>query len=184
VDSVAPAGQGVTGPNFAGIALKGDEVVYVLDRGAASRESMGDMKEATFRSIASLGPEKRFRIVFWDTGSVESFPPAEPTLATPQNLASARKSVENVYAFGASDAKAAIESAARNKPDEIVLVTAKGWELDEDFVKMVKTALGGAGSRVHTLSVGDPSPPLQKISEETGGTALALSLRELRVAGK
>jgi hypothetical protein len=178
------AGDAARGPNFAGIPLRGDEVVYVLDRGASSRESLGDVKEAVLRSIASLGKERRFRIVFWDNGGIESWPPVEVIDATPENVEAARRAIADVSAFGATSARAAIESAAKNKPDEIVLVTAKGWDLNEEFVKMAETALGSAGSRVHTVSIGEASAALQSLSEETGGTAVALSLGELRVAGK
>jgi hypothetical protein len=179
--AVAPA---AAGPNFAGIPLEGDKVVYVLDRGSSSAESLGEVKEATLRSIASLGTERRFRIVFWETDGVKSFPPLEPATATKDNTDAARKAMDDIFAFGASDAKAAIESAVRNNPEEIVLVTAKGWDLNEDFVKMVTTALGGSKATVHTLSIGEPSGPLQAIAKATGGQSRALSISELRGAGK
>ena len=184
-DSLPMVPAGVSGaPNFAGIGLNGNSVVYVLDRGAASREAMGDIKEATFRSIASLGPGRKFRIVFWDTGKIEAFPYADPTYATAENLAAARKAVEDVFAFGASEAKGALESAVDNKPDEIVLVTAKGWDLDDNFVTMVNEVVGKAKVVVHTLSVGDPSAALATIAQKTGGQSLALKPGALRVAGK
>lgn len=177
-------GQTVTGPNFAGMALKGDTVVYVLDRGASSGQAMGEIKEAAYRSIASLGEGKKFRIVFWDTGKVEAFPFAEPTFATAKNIDAAREALADVYAFGASDAKASIESAIKNNPKDLILVTAKGWDLDEEFVKMVFAAVGSSGARVNTLSIGEPSAALQKIAERTGGQSMALSAGALRVAGK
>ncbi len=177
-------GQTTQGPNFAGIPLSGNTIIYVLDRGASSQQAMGDIKEATYRSIASLGSQRKFRILFWETTSLEAFPPADTTYATPESLDAARKALDNVYAFGASDARSALESAAKNHPDEIVLVTAKGWALDEEFVTMVQSAMGNSRPTIHTLSIGEPSPALEAIARASGGQAIALTAGELRVAGK
>lgn len=171
-----------TNPDFMGIPLSGKRIIYVLDRGSASQQSFSLTLEATYRSIASLGTQREFRIIFWDTGKLEAYPIARPVSATPENLAAARAALAGIVAWGSSDAKPALESAVANHPDEIILVTAKGWDLDENFVTMVKTVLTGTDTRVNTLSIGEASSALQSISQSSGGQAIALKISELQAA--
>ena len=53
------------GPSFLGMKLEASSVIYVLDRGSATREYFSELKEATLISLASLRPERRFQVIFW-----------------------------------------------------------------------------------------------------------------------
>src|SRR5580698_6523342 len=61
-----------TGPNFCGVSITGSSVIYLLDRGSGNREIFAAMTDATLKSIASLGPDRKFQILFWSNGSDEA----------------------------------------------------------------------------------------------------------------
>jgi hypothetical protein len=66
----------------------------------------------------------------------------------------AARACEGVTAFGRSDAAPALRRAAAHNPAAIVLVTAKGWELDDAFVESALLARGHATTKIHTVSIG------------------------------
>jgi hypothetical protein len=108
----------------------------VLDRGSATGDVFGWMKEACYRSIASLGADRKFQIIFWDNGAAEAaFPNSGPTFANAGNLEAARRALDEVNAHGQSNAIPALSRAMRSNPDAIVLATAKGYDLDDAFAK-------------------------------------------------
>ena len=171
-------------PNFCGLPLAADRsVVYVLDRGGATGEMFGWLKEATYRSVESLGPQRRFQIIFWNNGTSEiAYPAAAPAPATSENLDAARKAFDEVFALGQSEPAAALAKAFASGPDAVVLVTAKPYELDEAFVRTVAELRRTSPARVSivTLGSGDSPNALKKLAKSTGGEFRALSADALR----
>ena len=82
----------VTGPQFCGMPLTGTSVIFLLDRGDSASEIFDALKQATYAAIASLGPERKFQVLFWDNHTDDiAYPPNAPTYATPENLAACTK---------------------------------------------------------------------------------------------
>lgn len=182
-EAATPDGVGLpttAGPSFADIALAGRTIVYVLDRGDASREYFGLLKELTLRSIASLGPERRFLVVFWDNGESIEEVPTTPLPATPENVNVLRLAMERVMAMGRSRFAPAMTAAMAVAPDDLVVVTAKGWQLDDAFVSEAMQLRGSSNARVHALSLGGSAGGLKDLADRTGGQFRELPLKQLR----
>jgi hypothetical protein len=169
-------------PSFCGIALEGDSIIYCLDRGDSARDTFTDLKSAVLRSIASLGPDRKFQIVFWNNGSDESYPSTWPCPAKPDNITAAERALERISPHGKSDAKNALKKSVASEPAEIVLVTAKAWDLDDTFVSTVDQIRKDKQIRIHTVSLGDPraSTALQIIAAKTHGTFKVCSESDLK----
>jgi len=174
----------VEGPNFVGIPLSGRTVIYLLDRGGASAPSFGLVKEATYQSIESLGRDRRYQIIFWDNGSERLFPTSGPTPAGPEAVLPARQALEDVYAFGHTDIGPAIRKAmtAQPQPDEIVIVSAKDWQLGDEFVAAVRSAVEGRNIRLHCVSIDSDGMvgPMKAVAEAHGGQFVAVTPATLR----
>jgi len=178
------ADQVVAGPRFGATPIEGATVVYLLDRGSATQDYFGPMLEATYHSIESLGTDRKFQIVFWDNDEPPaSFPADGPTFASKANIEQARAALEDVIPYGRSEWDPALKRAIGSKPDAIVLITGKGWDLDEAFAGAFVAGIGSAGAKVYAISLGsasDVSVGLQKLAEQTGGVYHSLSVQALR----
>ena len=173
--------------NFCGVTLNEPVVVYVLDRGNSTRDAMGYLVAATVQSIRSLGADRKFQVIFWDNGQSEAaYPGGGPQYATPETINAAQRVLEGVVAFGRTDAEPAIKKALAVKPGAIVLVTAKGAELDDAFNQTMTHLQKSAGgtTKIHTIAIGQPGEALAKIALATGGEHKSLTPGELRDAGQ
>jgi hypothetical protein len=172
------------GPNFCGIDLTGvPSVVYVLDRGGATAALFDALKEATYRSVESLKPGRKFQIIFWDNGSTTAAYPADGLAdASPQEVEAARKQFADLVAFGSTSAGDALRRAAAERPGAIVLVTPKAIELDEDLPNQVHALLRGRSTKVHTVALGgdDGNPVLKSIADKTRGEFRVVTEKDLR----
>ncbi len=159
-------------PSFADIKLDVPEVIYVLDRGSGTQSVFGDLKNACYKSILSLGRDRKFQIIFWNNGSDTSYP-ADNSLvsATPENIEACKQAFAEVYAFGHSEVRSALEKAVAANPHAIILATGKAWDLDDEFTKTVLQIRGNSNVKIHTLSIGSAggSSALQEIARKTGG---------------
>jgi hypothetical protein len=171
-------------PNFCGMPIKGETVVYVLDRGDSTRDSFGDLKSATLRSIASLGADRKFQIVFWNNGADESFPKNWPVYATVDNLSAAERAIDDVAAHGKTQITSALRKAMEGDPSEIVIATGKAWDLDDAFVKTIDEVRSDKPVRINTISLGDPgvSTALQTVAARGRGSFKTVSENELKEA--
>jgi hypothetical protein len=181
--------RGVTAggsPTFAGIPLNHPSVIYLLDRGSSTQAPFGSLKEATLRSIQSLGPERRFQIIFWDNAQDPGTFPPLLTYASEANVINVRRQIEDVYAFGATDAAPALKKAVGQRPDAIVLVTGKGSDLDDSFVQMVNDAKKDVPVIIHTVAINGSgqSTALKRVAGGTGGEYRELSEAELSKYGQ
>ncbi len=179
------------GPHFCSTPLAGDTVVYVLDCGFATQEIFPALKDATLKSVASLGSDRHFQIIFWPATGDDpvAYPATSPTYATKDNVDAARRALDDVSAFGQTDAKPALALALRQAPDMVVLATAKSWALDDAWAKDVLAARGSAAVRVDTFSLGpatapaDATPALKAVADRTGGTYAVVTNDDLKAAG-
>lgn len=170
--------------SFAGVPLQGETIVYVIDRGASNQGVFGNVVQAVFQSLASLGPERRFQIIFWNNGEDLAYPAIQPALASTQNILSAQRALSDTAAYGASDVTSAIQKAAGARPDQVILVTAKGDDLDAQFSRTVLEALAGTRAQVLTFSIGEESDVLRELASKTGGSYHVLSPARLRTFGR
>jgi hypothetical protein len=170
-----------TSPNFCGVALNEPVVIYVLDRGNATRDLFDLLKEATYKSIQTLGPERKFQVLFWNNGSDDGYPSGLPVYARPENLAACRRAMEETTAFGQSDATPALNKAIANKASVIVLATAKGLDLESDFVAQALAIRKSSSAKIHTFALGDSeSPVLRELAQKTGAEYKTVSGALLR----
>jgi len=170
-----------SGPNFCGIALDAPSVVYVLDRGSGTKEVFAGLKEAALKSAGTLGNQRKFEIVFWNNGSDAAYPEGSTTYATKQNVDAARRALDDVFAFGASDAKPALQKAIAHDPAAIVIATAKGSDLDDAWLAEMLATRGSSSVKIHTLDLGTsgPSVALKNLANKTGGQYRQVSSADL-----
>ncbi len=172
-----------TGPNFCGVQLSGSSVVYLLDRGSGNREIFAAMIDAALKSVASLGSDRKFQILFWSNGSDDAgYPQSSTTYATRENIEAAKLATRDVSAFGASDIKSAFQKAIANSPELIVIGTAKGPLLDDAWTNDLLSMRGSSPVKIDTLSLGSAgsSEALKALAGKTGGQYKEVGDAELR----
>jgi hypothetical protein len=172
------------GPSFAGLPLAGgDSVVYLIDRSQANDDILDAVKAAAYQSVLSLGPSRQFQIIFWyrkDEG-IFAFPDEGVAPATREQVEKAAKKFEDVVSYGNTDLKPTVEKAAKAGAGTIVIVTAKGFMLEDADAPAVRAALKGTPIKVHTVALGETdSPVLKQIAEQTGGQYRAMQYNQLR----
>lgn len=170
-----------SGPNFCGIKLDAPSVIYVLDRGSGTKELFGGLKEAALKSAATLGSQRKFQVVFWNNGTDAAYPEASTTYATKQNVEAAQRGIDDVYAFGASDAKPAMQKAMARDPSAIVIATAKGYDLDDAWAAEMLAVRGSSAVKIHALDLGTggQSVALKSLATKTGGQYRQVTAAEL-----
>jgi von Willebrand factor type A domain len=190
VTSVSGSGgeSGATsGPRFCDLPLTGQRVVYVLDRGDASKMLFDPLKNAAYKSVETLGDDREFAIVFWkrstDSGLEDvSFPIKGTVRATKNELDACKKKFEDLTASGATEIDDAINAAMARNPDEIVIATPKGYLLEENVLAAVDRARGTSSVKIHTIGLGfgGSSNVLKAIAQKTGGTYREIPEKDLR----
>jgi hypothetical protein len=178
---VRPSARASTGPSFCDVKLEEPVIIYVLDRGNGTRDVFDTLKEVTYRSIQSLGSDRKFQVIFWNNGSESAYPSGFPGYARSENLSACRRAMEDTTAFGQSDAASALNKAFNNKPGAIVLATGKGLDLDPSFVEQVMGLRRSTDVKVHAFALGDSeSPALREVARRTGGEYRTLNAGALR----
>jgi hypothetical protein len=178
--TVIPAGSA---PTFCGTPLSESTVIYVLDCGQSTKDLFGYLREAAFKSVETLGSDRKFQIIFWENGgSVVAYPASGPAYATTSSIETARRQLDDVFPHGQTDALPALKKAAGGNPGEIVFATAKGWDLTPDFVNKVLDILGNSKPKIHTFALGSgtDAPTLKALADKTGGIYRTLTEGSLR----
>jgi hypothetical protein len=186
---VAPAAPVLpAGPHFLAVPIKGNKVVYVIDRGDSIKPIFDGVKEATFKSIESLGPNRQFAIVFWGPPRERnmrqwSFPDKGVAPATPQQVQSCRDKFANLDTASTTDVTSAIRQAYSLKPDMIFLMTAKGSGLEDRFGRSIDSAgRNYPGVNIYTIDLanGAGQKVLEPIANKSHGTYTSLSPADVR----
>lgn len=177
-DGVAP--PVVKGPSFLGLPLRGPSVVYLLDRGDATRSVFDLTIMACQKSLETLSPNMKYQVVFWEVnGKVEKYPAGGMEQATAENTAKCRAAIEDIIAGGRGEPIPALEQAMKQKPEQIILATGKSLEPED--AQAIVTAARAKKARVDTLALGRASSAdmMKTIADKTGGTFRAVSDGEL-----
>jgi hypothetical protein len=171
-----------SGPHFGDIALDGSSVIYLIDRADGTKPIFGDLKELTLKSIASLGPDRQFQILFWSNGEESAYPGPDMVKATSANVTAARRALDAVYAFGQTNIQPSLQRAVEQKPAAIVIATANGWDLNDSFVTMVTQLAGDSHIQLHCLTIGagQSSKPLETVAKQSGGQFREVTEDQLR----
>lgn len=165
-DGSTPAVPAVKGAQFCGIPLEGDLVIYVLDHGQSSRDFLDYLNAATVNSIRSLGPTKRFQVIFWSRDGSEEQIPKVPETATPQAIEAAAKDLENIVCGSVTELEPALNLALSRQPAAVVVVTGKNSWLSTNAVKVLDSA---PKAKVHCIALDGGGTVLQAIAKRTGG---------------
>jgi hypothetical protein len=179
--SPAPGPEKPAAASFCGIPIDQPVVVYVIDNGASSADVFDTVKSVLFKSIESLGPDRRFQVLFWNPDS-DTFPANHTTFAVKANIDVARKKLQDVTAAGATDPLAVLKTAFADDPGQIILVTAKAGDLDDSLVDQVMQLRGNSKAQIDCVAInGVPADKvLARIAAKTGGTFLPLKEAQLK----
>jgi len=177
--AVDPTGAAPTGRDaaFGPIDLRGtDPVIYLLDRGEATKALLPSLKRATLASARSLGPSRPVQVRFWESNGDRPAVPSRPQPATDATLRQIEVAIRDVEAVRSTDLLPALTDALAAEPGQLVVATGKAWQLDEAFAEAALGAVGSRRVRVHTVALGDTSDntALEILAGKTGGTAVKL----------
>ncbi len=174
----------ISKPAFAGIVLAGDKIMYLIDRGDATADFFPQIKTILLQSAKSLGPERRFSVLLWNNGSDDSFPISGTVYATGEELGKLGNWLDNVSIGRATSIDTALANAIYQSPKEIVILTAKGDQLDDEFAATVSKIRGTKTTALHCVSINSDSDGLKKVARESGGKYLRMSGTDLGAAGE
>jgi hypothetical protein len=171
------------GPHFFGAKLTGPTVIYVLDRGSGTSNTFDAIKTACLRSIASLGKDMKYQVVFWQNAGDDSTIAAYPENALASGSGDseqAERAMLDVNAFGQSRLAPAIAKALKQNPHELLIVTGK-YDMVGDDVNAAVALLAGKRVRVNAFAVGGSVDvnSLRKIAGAGGGAVLPISAADL-----
>lgn len=177
-------GPAAGGPHFAGVMLNAKSVVYLLDNGNSNDTLFDPLKAACYKSLDSLGPDRRFQVMLWDNKLDSTEYPSDGLhSATATEIAACRKSLADTVATGNSHLSGPLKKAVAEHPDAIVIATAK-WDLDRDDRDALAEAQG-AGIKLYTFGLGaaPESGDLKLAASASGGQFKHLSASDLNLAG-
>lgn len=77
----------------------------------------------------------------------------------------------------------ALEAVLAYAPTDILILTGKGWQLDESFTQPILKAIGARPIRVHVMVFDGelPNESLQALSRTTGGRSVNVPPGEIGV---
>ncbi|MGF1632531.1 MAG: hypothetical protein ACFCVE_01670 [Phycisphaerae bacterium] len=173
-----PAGEPATPASFAGVPLDGPRVVFLLDRGTATAGQINALRDSALAAAGQLDAEDTFKILFWAdarsidgrVGDVEGTGEAWLS-SSPADVELARERIRNVGAVFSSEPWKALSMALAGSPDELLIATGKGWQLEPGFSDRVLEARGVGTTRIHVVALGDEpdNDHLRRLAEATGG---------------
>ncbi len=93
-----------------------------------------------------------------------------------------RRKFADLGTSGSTDGEAAVKEALTRKPDVIVLVTAKGINLDASLPKAIEKLNKGNTVRIHTVDLarGDGKTVLSAIADASKGSYTAVAPSDLK----
>ena len=109
------------------------------------------------------------------TGTIQclGYPEKTTAFATDDSINSAAKAIADIGAYGQPEINAALQQAVDLNPDEIVIATGKGMNLNLDnaWLDSVLALRGSSKVKIDTVSLGSDGEitPLKRLAEQTGG---------------
>src|SRR6266436_995617 len=132
------------------------EMLYMIDvSGSMGGTSITQAREALLQALDRLGPNDRFGILAFNHAYYEFA--SEPLTATSENIAAARRFVQNLEAGGGTEMLPALLHVMR-KPEtpgylrHIILLTDGDLGNEEQIFAALRLKLGGA--RLYTVAIG------------------------------
>lgn len=146
-------------------------VIFLFDRGESTRPFIDDLRKSALDVAGKLGAERKFQIIYWTANSDTPLAPEVPETPSDSTIEQTRSELANIEIPRSTDIEPALEIALEGSPTDIIIASAKGWQLDEDFVKFVVESTKPKSIRVHTIafSTGPESEALKQIASETNG---------------
>lgn len=181
-DTARTAPSPPSGPRFASIPLdRSGTIVYLVDRGDATRPYTAALQSAVAKSLATLDQNRRFQVRYWSAGGESPAFPLTPGEPSEYNRNKAATWMAEVIGGQSTDATASLDAALTAKPSEIVLITGKAWQMDESFTNQAVVKLSDKPVRIHVVSLGSSGgeDPLARLASKTGGTYLPLAAADL-----
>lgn len=178
-------GAAVGGPHFAGVALNAKSVIYLLDNGNSNDTLFDPLKAACYKSLDSLGSERKFQVMLWDNKlDTTAYPSDGLHSATTTEIAACRKALADTVATGNSHLSGPLKKAVAEHPDAIVIATAK-WDLDREDRDALAEAQG-AGIKLYTFGLGaaPESGDLKLAASASAGQFKHLSASDLNLASE
>lgn len=172
-------------PSFCGVPIDQSVVVYVIDNGSSSAEVLDAVKSALFKSLESLGSDRRFQVLFWNPDS-NSYPSAQQTaFAVKELIQNARAKLQDVTAAGSTDPLASLQKAFADDPGQIMLVTAKASDLDDSLAGQVLKLRGSSKAKIDCFAINGVANDkvLARIASATGGQFVPLPENQLKSFG-
>jgi Ca-activated chloride channel family protein len=150
------------------------ETVYILDRsGSMEGTSIIQAKKALQKAIDSLYPEDTFNIVSFSDSADILFPACRP--ADEENIAQAKRYVENVQAGGGTEMMTALKlafvgDAQPGRLRQVIFITDGNVGNENELFTYIKSNL--AGRRLFTVGIGSApnSYFMTKAAEEGKGS--------------
>jgi hypothetical protein len=178
-----PATQAPLLPTFAGIPLRGNKIVFVLDRGDATSNFFPALRDLTVASVRTMGSNKLFQVVLWDNGTLDAYPALTPGYASDAEADKLAKWFDTVPTGKSTDALPALKLAFAGQPDTAVLATGKSLQLDTSFTDSV-LKLRPPRTVIHAVTLGETAPedPLRPIAQRADGVFKALGVNDLMSA--
>lgn len=148
------------------------EMIFVIDNsGSMGGESMAAAKQSLLHALGTLRPEDMFNIIRFDDTMTQLFDHA--TLASPGQIALARKFTEGLQASGGTEMLPALRAAlADERPDDksvrqVIFLT--DGSLSNESEMMAEIAAHGGRSRIFMVGIGSaPNMYLMRRMAETG----------------
>ncbi len=148
------------------------EMIFVIDNsGSMSGESMAAAKRSLLHALGTLRPEDSFNVIRFDHTMTRLFDHA--TLASPEQIAVARKFTEGLEASGGTEMLPALKAAlADDRPDDpgvrqVIFLT--DGDLSNEKEMMAEIAARGGRSRVFMVGIGSaPNNFLMRRMAEAG----------------
>jgi hypothetical protein len=170
------------GPLFLHLQLNDPSVVFVLDRGQVTQPYFNYVKMACLNAIDSFRPDQKFQVICWSDQNKEPemFPRSLTAAGNSAEVKRCAEGLENVFAFGATEPRPALDRAFASNPAAVVVATGK--PMDESFVQAVMDARKNKPTKVYCLSLTESASTkaMRDIAAKTGGTYRLVSLDELQ----
>jgi hypothetical protein len=188
--SVPPSPPAATvAPNFLGQTIDAATVAYVLDRGGYSHESrrLDLLKSALLSSVKSLGPNRRFQVVFWEIANEQplAYPIEGTRPATVESINDLRAFLDQVYSVGSTEEVTALHVALKSKPQAVMFVPIRGLAEEQQALatRVLRERAGenAQGTKFYCFTLGQTewAPAMRQISDSTGGAYRDVPVDEL-----